>query len=720
MVAKAKKETKKVGKKAVKKHKVSKVSSEKKKKKISAAPKATKRTPKKKTIVKKPRTSKKEILTKEAKTKILQEEKIVSSKVTAKGVVERQETSKQSLDSIAQEEIKVSKREVKIAKEKIQEKPREEIIEEVRPKPSKYIELDLPVTLKDLSVKLQEKPSILIKYLIEKQKKFVTINQLLDGEIVEKTLADFGFGLSKKKSDEECIEERHVISSDDKLLARPPVVTLMGHVDHGKTSLLDAIQKSRIADREHGGITQHIGAYSVKTAKGQVTFLDTPGHEAFTAMRARGANITDIVILVVAADDGVMPQTIEAIDHAKAAGVPIVVAINKIDKPQVDLDKVKRQLSDHGLTPEEWSGQTITVSVSAKTREGIDTLLEMIILESEMLELKAPYDKLASGVVAEAKLSKGRGPVSTVLVQNGTLKIGDNVVCGDCYGKIRAMFNDLGERINKVTPGVPAEILGLSGVPVAGEKFYAIQDEKRIKDIVAKRRIHSRLSELAAKPKHISLDDLYNQIQEGQIKELSLIIKADVQGSLEAIKGSLGKLEHKEVKLKILHSGIGPINASDVILAEASNAVVIGFHVDAEAKAKEEAEKDNVEIRTYRVIYELINEIRAALEGLLEPRIKKVFMGRVEIRRVFDLSKSGKVAGCFVVKGKIIRSASVQLTRAGNTVFEGKLSALKRFKDDVREVLEGYECGISFEGFTDFQAGDIIEAHSIEKISRKL
>ena len=719
MATKAKKETKKDKKKVLKKPKVAKVAVEKKKKKVALASKSAIKKPRKKSVVKK-QPLKKKVLAEEVKTTIVESEKIIPQKLDIKVTIDKKERVKHKIEPPVKEEVKVSKKDQGAVEEKPREKPHEKIKEEALPKPTKFIELDLPITLKDLSIKLQEKPSILIKFLIEKQKKFVTINQLLDGEIIERTLANFGYGLNKKKSDEELIEEGHIVGSDDKLLARPPVVTLMGHVDHGKTSLLDAIQKSRIADREHGGITQHMGAYSVRTAKGLVTFLDTPGHEAFTAMRARGANITDIVILVVAADDGIMPQTEEAIDHAKAAGVPIVVAINKIDKSQVDLDKVKRQLSNHDLAPEDWSGQTITVGVSAKTGEGVDTLLEMIILEAEMLELKAPYEKLASGVVVEAKLSKGRGPVATVLVQSGTLNSGDNIVCGERYGKIRAMFNDLGERIDKVTPSIPAEILGLSGVPIAGEKFYVLADEKKIKSIVERRRAHIRLSELSAKPKHISLEDLYNQIQEGQIRELNLIIKADVQGSLEAIKGSLDKLEHKEVKLNILHSGIGPINASDVILAEASNAVIIGFHVDAEAKANQEAQKNSVEIRTYRVIYELINEIRAALEGMLEPRIKKVSMGRVEIRRVFDLSKSGKVAGCFVVKGKIVRSASVSLVREGNTVFEGGLSALKRFKDDVREVLEGYECGISFEGYNDFQAGDVIEAYSIEKISRKL
>jgi len=730
MAIKNKKEKKESEKKEkrVKKTAVSKITPEKKSQKARSTKKTAESSLKQKV------SKKKSSVTKDLKKNIQEKESVLGQQATLSKEIVKEQVDYPNKENVATK--MVDKGAAGLIKEEIKDQqkstPPSQILESKTPesqipqepsasqKTLKPIELDLPITLKDLSVKLQEKPSLLIKYLIEKQRKFVSINQILDEEIVRKTLQDYGFELLKKKSDTEIIEQKHIITAADKLQSRPPVVTLMGHVDHGKTSLLDAIRKSKIADKEHGGITQHIGAYSVKTKKGLITFLDTPGHEAFTEMRARGANCTDIVILVVAADDGVMPQTIEAINHAKAAAVPIVVAINKIDKPQIDVDRVKKQLANYGLVPEEWGGKTITIGVSAKTGEGIDHLLEMVLLEAEMLELKAPYDKLASGVVVEAKISKGRGPVATVLVQVGTLKVGDSVVCGKSYGKIRAMFNDLSERIDKVTPGIPAEILGLSEVPLAGEKFFALDDEKQAREIAERKKIQLRLDELSSRPKNITLEDLYNQIQDGQLKELNLIIKADTQGSVEAIVSSLKKLDTKEVKLNILHSAVGPINSSDVILAEASNAIIVGFHVEPETKAKVESETKNVEIRTYRIIYELISEIKAALEGLLEPKIKKVFLGKAEIRRVFDLSKAGKVAGCFVSKGKITRTAFVKLLRGSDTIFDGKLSSLKRFKDDVKEVPEGYECGLSFEGFTDFKEGDTIEAYLLEKTSRKL
>ena len=599
--------------------------------------------------------------------------------------------------------------------EAVQQEPVVKVKKHLKP-----LEVNIPITVKDLSIKIQVKPSILIKYLIENQKMFVTINQSLNEETISKVLEHFGFEYKKKMSNEEMLLQSHTKDLDKKFKSRPPVITLMGHVDHGKTSLLDAIRRSKIVDREHGGITQHIGAYEVETKKGKITFLDTPGHEAFTAMRARGANITDIVILVVAADDGIMPQTIEAIDHAKAAKVPIVVAINKIDKQNVDIDNVKRQLAKYDLNPEDWGGSTITVGVSAKTGQGINELLEMILLEAEMLELKAIYDKLALGVVVEAKLSKGQGFVVTILVQGGTLTTGSYVISGIHSGKIRAMINSFGQRVDKVTPGLPVEILGFSGLPEAGEKFYVLDDEKKLKEIVSQRQMESRQAKLTPEPKHISLDDLYSQIQKGEVKELGLILKADVQGSLEAIKESLAKLISTEVKLNILHLGIGPINSSDVILAEASNAIIIGFHVDAESKAKDLANTKKVDIRTYRIIYELISEIKAALEGLLAPKIKKNFIGRALVRKVFNLSKSGVVAGCIVEKGKITRQATASLIREGKVLSEGNISALKRFKDDVRDVAEGFECGISLEGFSDYKEGDIIEVFSIEKIARTL
>jgi translation initiation factor IF-2 len=493
----------------------------------------------------------------------------------------------------------------------------------------------------------------------------------------------------------------------------------MGHVDHGKTSLLDAIRQTKVVDSEHGGITQHIGAYRVKLKNGEITFLDTPGHEAFTAMRARGAGITDIVVLVVAADDGVMPQTREAIDHARAAGVTIVVAMNKIDKPQADAEKVKKQLAELDLMAEDWGGKTIVVPVSAKTGEGIDSLLDMILLEAQLLELRANPKRLAKGVVVEARLSKGKGPVATLLVQNGTLHLNEYIIVGKYAGKVRAMFNAWGQGVTEAPPAFPVEVLGLSGVPLAGEQFFVLEDEKLARQIIEKRQEHQR--QLATQsPKRISLEDLHAQIQEGKLRELKLIIKSDVQGSLEAIKDTLNKLNISEIRIEFIHEGVGGINSSDVILAVASNALILGFNVTADEPAKELIAKEGVDVRTYNIIYELANDIKAALEGMLEPKLKRVFMGRLEIRKVFKLSRAGSIAGCVVAKGRITRNALVSLVRNGEAVFEGKISSLKRFKDDVRDVAEGFECGIAIGGFTDYQEGDIIEAYEIEKIARKL
>jgi translation initiation factor IF-2 len=548
----------------------------------------------------------------------------------------------------------------------------------------------------------------------------ITLNQPLNEEALKKIATPLGFSFRRVLTEEEKLVQEHEAIQDKSLLSsRPPVVTFMGHVDHGKTSLLDTIRKSKIAEKEHGGITQHIGAYEVKINKGSITFLDTPGHEAFTAMRARGANITDLVVLVVAADEGIMPQTIEAIDHAKAAGVPIVVAINKIDRPQADIDKVKKQLSKYDLTPEDWGGKTVAVGVSAKTGEGIVKLLEMILLEAELLELKADYNRMASGVIVEAKLTKDKGPIATLIVQNGTLKKSDIIIAGAYQGKIKALLNDREEPIEQVTPGSPAEVLGLSGVPEAGEQFLVSDDEKKAKEICLKREELKKQKETQP-VQRISLEDLYSQVKEGKVKELRIILKADVQGSLEALKDSLEKLSTTEVKLVTIHSNIGSINNSDVILAAASNAVVIGFHVDIESQAKEIADKELVDIRTYRIIYDAINDIKAALEGLLEPKIKKNFLGRIEIREVFKLTKAGAVAGCFVQKGKVMRNSAVELLRNGQVIYEGNLSSLKRFKDDVREVAEGFECGLTLSNFNDYQKGDVVQAYEIEKIARKL
>ena len=594
------------------------------------------------------------------------------------------------------------------------------VVPAVSAKILKELELKLPINIKELSVKLQEKPSNLIKMLMG-MKIMAGINQVLDEAVVAVICEKFGFKIKQAPNEEEIILSNH--QEEDlvvDLKPRPPIVTFMGHVDHGKTSLLDAIRNTKVADKEHGGITQHIGAYRVTLPAGVITFLDTPGHEAFTSMRARGASVTDIVVLVVAADDGVMPQTIEAVDHAKAAGVSIMVAINKVDKPQADLDKVKKQLAKIDLSPEDWGGKTIMVPVSAKTGQGIDNLLEMILLESQMLELKANAKRLARGIVIEAKISQGRGPVATLLVQNGTLHLNENIIVGKHYGKIRAMFNDRGQAVTSAGPAFPVEILGLSSAPEAGDQFFVIADEKKAKELAQKRQEAEKQIELKS-GKKISLEELYTQIKAGVIKELKLVIKADVQGSLEAIKDVLGKINTtEELKLEIIHEGIGNINSSDVVLAAASNAFILGFNVISDPRAKELIEKEGVDVRNYNIIYELANEVKAALEGMLEPKIKKVFLGKAEIRKVFNLSRSGIIAGSFVIKGKLTRNCLANLVRNGEVIYEGKVSSLKRFKDDVKEVAEGFECGLAFGGFTDYKEGDIVEAYGLEKIARKL
>ena len=616
-------------------------------------------------------------------------------------------------------EIPVVKKEAPVIKKEV---PPPVVSAPVAAKPEiilKELELTLPITVKDLANKLQEKPSILIKLLMDMKMMF-GINQLLDENIAGIICEKYGFKVKKASGEDEIALALHEESDDPKnMLPRPAIVTFMGHVDHGKTSLLDAIRKTKVAQDEHGGITQHIGAYHVKLPHGAITFLDTPGHEAFTAMRARGASVTDIVVLVVAADDGIMPQTQEAIDHARAAGVTIIVAINKIDKPQAEPDRVKKQLAELNLTPEDWGGKTITVPVSAKTGQGIDNLLEMILLEAEVLELKANPKRLARGVVIEAKMSKGRGPVSTLLVRNGTLKLNENIIVGKFYGKIRAMSNHHGQAILEAGPSCPVEVLGISGIPSAGEQFFVIADEGLAKEMADKRHEDHRQSEIKI-IKRISLEDLHAQIQAGKIQELKIILKSDVQGSLEAIKDTILKLNVSEIKIDIIHNGVGNINTSDIILAVASNALVLGFNIVADNQAKAMAAKEGVDIKIYNIIYELANDIKTAVEGMLAPKLKKVFVGRAEIRKVLKLSRAGTVAGCFVSKGKITRHVSVNLVRNGEVVFEGKISALKRFKDDVKEVAEGFECGISLSGFDAYQEGDIIEAFDVERIARKL
>jgi translation initiation factor IF-2 len=545
-----------------------------------------------------------------------------------------------------------------------------------------------------------------------------TVNQVIDFDAASLVATEFGYEVEKSAFEEEEILQAGA-DSPEELQPRPPVVTIMGHVDHGKTSLLDAIRETNVILTEAGGITQHIGAYHVRLSGGDVVFLDTPGHEAFTAMRARGAQVTDVVVLVVAADDGVMEQTVEAINHARAAQVPIIVAINKIDKPGANPDRVKKELADHGLLPEDWGGDTVFAQVSAKQRTGIQELLELILLQSEILELKANPDKLARGRVIEARLDKGRGPVATVLVQEGTLKPGDALVCGLHSGRVRAIFNDLGERVEELPPGLPGEVQGLTGVPMAGDDFVVLEDERKARQVAAHRQLKVREKEMAAVTK-ISLDKLYERIKEGRAKELKVVLRADVQGSIEALQESLAKQSTAEVKVSVIHAATGAISETDVMLASASDAIIIGFGVRANAKVTSLAEQEHVDVRYYDVIYQLIADIRDAMTGLLEPIYKEKVIGRAEVRQTFSVPKVGTVAGSYVTDGKIERSAKARLLREGVVVYEGKLASLRRFKDDVKEVASGYECGIGIENFNDLKVGDVIEAYQMEQMKAEL
>ena len=513
------------------------------------------------------------------------------------------------------------------------------------------------------------------------------------------------------------IEERLFEPEEDKdedLVKRSPIVVVMGHVDHGKTSLLDAIRKTNVTTGEAGGITQHIGAYQVRINGEAITFLDTPGHEAFTAMRARGAQVTDIAVLVVAADDGIMPQTVEAINHAKAANVSIIVAINKIDKPTANPDKVKQELTEYGLVPEEWGGDVICVPVSAKTGENIDTLLEMINLVAEVQELKANPNRMATGTVIEARLDKGRGPVATMLVQNGTLHTGDVIIAGAALGRVRVMLDDRGNRIQAAGPSMPVEITGLAEVPAAGDTFHAVEDERLAKELVEQRKQEAKEEQFSAYRK-VTLDNLFSQISEGEMKELPIIVKADVQGSVEAVKQSLEKISNEEVRVKVIHGAVGAVSESDVMLANASNAIIVGFNVRPDPVAKEMAEREDVEIRLYRIIYDAINEITDAMKGMLAPKYRDVDLGRAEVRQVYKISSVGTVAGCYVLDGKLARNAKIRVVRDGIVVAEDEMSSLKRFKDDAKEVAKGYECGVTLEKFADIKEGDIFEAYITEE-----
>lgn len=595
-------------------------------------------------------------------------------------------------------------------KKNVQPAPKVEI---ARPK---HIKVGESIAVKDLASKMSYTAAEVIKKLFM-MGVMATINQEIDFDTAALVASEFGVTCEELPPDVDPTLIPEIEDDPKSLKLRPPVVTVMGHVDHGKTSLLDAIRNTSVSTHEAGGITQHIGAYQVMCQGKKIVFLDTPGHEAFTAMRARGAQITDIAILVVAADDGVMPQTVEAINHAKSAEVPIIVAINKIDKPGANPDRVKQELMEHGLVPEEYGGDTIMVPVSAKKKMGIDNLLEMVLLVAEVKELKANPNRDARGVIVEAKLDKGRGTVATVLVQNGTLRIGDSIVCGTTYGKVRAMVNDRGDNVKKAGPSVPVEILGLNDVPSAGD-VLAVLDEKQAKSI-AEARVERQRTQLI-KSKKVSLDALFQQIQEGEIKDLNIVVKADVQGSVEALNSSLlGLNKNDEVRVSIVHSGVGAVNESDVMLASASNALIIAFNVRPDANARKLADSEDIDIRTYRVIYDALNDVKDAMSGMLKPKYKEVIQGRVEIRKVMKFSKA-LVAGSYVLDGKIYNNSKIRIIRDNIEIFDGEIDSLRRFKDEVKEVAAGYECGISIVDFRDFQEGDIIEAYTMEEVATSI
>lgn len=573
------------------------------------------------------------------------------------------------------------------------------------------------IMVKELAEKIGKPTNEVIKTLIMNGV-MAAINQEVDFETASKVAEKFNVMVDREEKPVLGIElADDEISDDANLVKRPPIVTVMGHVDHGKTSLLDAIRQAHVTNQEAGGITQHIGAYTVTVQGEKITFLDTPGHEAFTQMRARGSQITDIVILVVAADDGIMPQTRESISHCKAAGVPMVVAINKMDKPQSNADRVKQELAEFGMVPEEWGGDTIMVEVSAKQRLNIDKLLEMVLLTAEVMELKADPQRRSKGTVVEAQLDKGRGPVATLLVQNGTLSVGDSILVGSTYGRIRAMFDDKGKKIKSAGPSMPVEILGLSDVPQAGDRFSEVKDEKTARSMAATRVEKTRAETQTTG--RMSLEDLYSQISEGHVQELPIIVKADVMGSVEALKGSLEKLSTDEVKVHVIHGGAGSINETDIMLAAASNAIVMGFNVRPDSNAAALAEKEKVEVKNYRIIYNAIDDVKAAMIGLLAPDVKEVILGTAELRQIYKISALGTIAGAMVLSGKLVRNAQIRLIRNGVIILESHLASLKRFKDDVKEVAQGFECGLSIERFNDLKEGDIVEAFKMEEVKRK-
>jgi len=573
------------------------------------------------------------------------------------------------------------------------------------------------ITVKELSEKLNVKANLVVKRLVEK-KIFATINQTLDVKLAEDLARDFGASTNKVSYEEETTHEIQQTEVEDDREKRPPVVTIMGHVDHGKTSLLDAIRLSNVAEREAGGITQHIGAYHVEKNGRKIVFIDTPGHEAFTRMRARGAKVTDIVVLVVAADDGVMPQTLEAMDHAKAAGVPIIVAINKMDKPDAKPERIKQQLADRGLLAEDWGGDVVMVEVSARAKTNLDTLLEMILLVADIQDLKANPGRTATGTVLEAKLDRGRGPVATVLVRNGTLRVGDYFICGSVFGRVRAMFDDRGTPVREVGPSMPAEVLGLESLPEVGDTMQVVTDTAKAKQIVIYREGKAR--EVAmSKTNRITLDQLHDQLREGETKELNIILKTDVGGTAEVLTDTLQKLSNDKVKIRVLHSGVGAITETDVLLASASNAIIVGFNVRPERTAQAVADQEKVDIRLHTIIYELADEIKRAMTGMLEPVFKEVYKGRAKVLEVFRISKVGTVAGCMVDDGSVTRHSEVRLLRDNVVVHTGKIDSLKRFKNDASEVKAGFECGISLANYNDVKPGDIMEAFATERVAQE-
>lgn len=621
--------------------------------------------------------------------------------------------TREKTEKFKAEEIKEREEVTKEIRKEIEKEEKEKVVEEFE-----IVDIPESLTIGELATYIKKSPSEIIKALMQNGR-LCTINNYYDQDILDTLSISYNIEFKIIAPEEEIFEEEEEEEEDkSQIVPRPPIVTIMGHVDHGKTLLLDAIRTTNVISTEAGGITQHIGAYKVKLDRGEVVFLDTPGHEAFTAMRARGASVTDIVVLVVAADDGVMPQTVEAINHAKAAGVPIIVAINKIDLPNVNITKLKQQLSEYDLISEEWGGKTIFVEVSAKKHIGLDNLLEMLLLEAEMLELKANPNRKAKGTIIEAHLDKTKGQVATFLVQKGTLSIGDTFVVGQYFGRVRGMFSDTGAKIKNALPSTPVEVLGLSGTPLAGDIFFVTENEKQARQISLRRQDILKKKEVEAK--NITLENLFEHIKKGKVKELNIILKADVQGSAEAIRDSLLKLESEKVRLRIIHQSTGGINESDVILAQASNAIIIGFNVRPNINASKMALNQSIDIRTYKIIYDIATDIKNALEGLLEPEYKENIIGTVEIRDLFKTSKIGVIAGSYVKEGKITRNAHLRVVREGVVVFEGKIASLRRFKEDVSEVSTGFECGIKIENFNDVKVEDILEIYTLEKIAAEL